>query len=162
TDSQLTSTATTKVTVTPQNQAPVVSAGTNQTITLPNMATLNGTATDDALPSGSSLFLLWSKVSGPGNVTFGNHNALSTTASFSVAGAYKLRLMASDSDQFTNAEVTITANPPTQQNQPPVVDAGPDRTVTLPNTLTINYTVTDDGLPLGGALTISWSMVSGP
>jgi hypothetical protein len=28
--------------------------------------------------------------------------------------------------------------------------------------LTLNYTVTDDGLPLGGTLTVSWGTVSGP
>src|SRR5262249_54437318 len=37
--------------VTVVNQAPVVSAGANQTITLPSSATLSGTATDDGLPS---------------------------------------------------------------------------------------------------------------
>ena len=33
------------------NQAPTVSAGSNQTITLPNAATLNGTVSDDGLPN---------------------------------------------------------------------------------------------------------------
>ena len=35
----------------PVNQAPVVAAGADQTITLPATASLSGTATDDGLPS---------------------------------------------------------------------------------------------------------------
>lgn len=49
---------------TPTNQAPSVNAGADQSITLPNGATLNGTVTDDGLPSGS-LVTLWSQISGP-------------------------------------------------------------------------------------------------
>jgi hypothetical protein len=47
-------------------------------------------------------------------------------------------------------------------NQAPVITIGPTWAVTLPSRLTITYTVTDDGLPLGGALTVTWSTVSGP
>src|SRR5262249_18521381 len=71
----------------------LVSAGSNQTITLPASAILNG---DDALPPGSTLTTTWSKVSGPGTVTFGSVNAPITTASFSLAGTYVLRLTATD------------------------------------------------------------------
>jgi len=47
-------------------------------------------------------------------------------------------------------------------NTPPVVNAGADKTVTLPATLTIAGTVTDDGLPTPPALSITWSKTSGP
>ena len=77
------------------NTAPVVNAGADQAVALPAAAALNGTATDDGLP-GVGLTTTWSKVSGPGTVTFGNASALITTASFSVAGTYVLRLTASD------------------------------------------------------------------
>src|SRR6266550_4208921 len=76
----------------PSNQAPVVDAGADLSVTLPATATLNGTVTDDGLPSGSTLTIAWSKVSGPGTVTFSNANAASTTASFAVPGTYVLRL----------------------------------------------------------------------
>ncbi len=47
-------------------------------------------------------------------------------------------------------------------NQPPVVNAGPNQTITLPtNTVTLSGTATDDGLP-NNTLNISWSQVSGP
>ena len=71
------------------NQAPTVNAGSDQTITLPASASLNGTASDDGKPNPpGALTTTWSKVSGPGTVTFGNANALSTTASFSAAGTH--------------------------------------------------------------------------
>ena len=47
-------------------------------------------------------------------------------------------------------------------NQAPVADAGPNQTITWPNSsVTLDGTVTDDGLP-NNTLTISWSKVSGP
>src|SRR6266511_1633531 len=90
------------------NQAPVADAGPSQTIILPaNSVTLNGKATDDGLPGGA-LAVLWSKVSGPGTVTFTNPNEALTTTSFSVAGTYVLRLNATDSHLTSSSDVTIT------------------------------------------------------
>ncbi|MEA3509890.1 MAG: S8 family serine peptidase, partial [Actinomycetota bacterium] len=105
------------VTVNPiPNAAPVVSAGSNQTITLPGSAALNGTVTDDGLPTGS-LASTWTKVSGPGAVTFNNTHAVDTTAAFSTNGVYVLRLTADDGALTDSADVTITVNP-----QPPPPD----------------------------------------
>ena len=93
------------------NAAPIVSAGSNQTITLPAVATLTGTASDDGLPNPpSALTLLWSRFSGPSAVTFGNVSAASTTASFAGPGTYVLRLTANDSQLVTSSDVTITVN----------------------------------------------------
>jgi hypothetical protein len=48
-------------------------------------------------------------------------------------------------------------------NQAPTVSAGPDRTITLPNTALLSGTASDDGLPNPpAALTYAWSVVSGP
>ncbi len=80
----------------PANRAPQVNAGPDQTLTLPNAASLTGSATDDGLPAGSTLTFNWSVMSGPGAVIFGNSGAAVTTASFSVAGNYVLKLTASD------------------------------------------------------------------
>src|SRR5205823_3826198 len=57
-------------------------------------------------------------------------------------------------------EVTIVVNG-TPGNQPPVVNAGADQSITLPASATLNGSVVDDGLPAGSTLTISWSKVSG-
>jgi hypothetical protein len=43
------------------------------------------------------------------------------------------------------------------------VSPGPNQTITLPtNTVTLNGSVQDDGLPQGSTLAITWSLVSGP
>src|SRR5262249_51736219 len=77
------------------NLPPVVNAGPNQIVTLAAGASLSGTVTDDGLPNGTTLQTTWSKFSGPDAVTFANANALNTTATFSTAGTYVLRLTAS-------------------------------------------------------------------
>ena len=93
------------------NLAPVVNAGSNQTITLPtNVVTLAGSVTDDGLP-GTGVTTQWTKVSGPGTVTFANAAALSTTATFSVQGSYVLQLAANDGLLVGTGTVTITVNP---------------------------------------------------
>jgi len=163
-DGAMTSSADVTVTVNPDssvNQAPVVNAGSNQTIALPASASLTGTATDDGLPSGSTVTVWWTKVSGPGTVTFSNANALSTTATFSTSGAYGLRLTASDSALSNSADVTITVNA-AAVNQPPVVSAGSNQTITLPASASLTGTATDDGLPSGSIVAVSWAKVTGP
>jgi len=92
---------------TPANHAPAVNAGADQTITLPATTTLNGTVTDDGLPAGSTLTTTWTKVSGPGSVTFSDASAPSTTTSFSEPGDYVVRLTASDGDLSASDEVTV-------------------------------------------------------
>lgn len=145
----------------PQNQAPVVSAGQDQAITLPAMATLAGTASDDGLPNPpDAVTVAWSTVSGPGSVTFGDPNAVSTTASFSNSGSYVLRLTASDGALSSSDDITITVSAP---NRAPLVNAGADQTVTLPASATLAGTVSDDGLPNPpGAVTVIWSVIDGP
>jgi hypothetical protein len=150
------------VTTTGTNEAPSVDAGTNQTITLPAAANLDGTVSDDGLPNPpAAVTVTWSKVSGPGTVTFGDASAVDTTATFSVAGTYVLQLQASDSVLSGTDTVTITVNP--QVNTAPVVDAGTDQTIILPAAANLDGTVTDDGLPdPPGAVTVTWSKISGP
>lgn len=96
------------------NADPVVDAGEDQTITLPSSATLDGDAYDADL---DDLTTLWTKVSGPGTVTFGDASAVDTTASFSTDGIYVLQLAADDGNSGTDTDtVTITVN-----EAPPVV-----------------------------------------
>ena len=53
----------------------MVNAGADQTITLPATAALAGTASDDGLPTPpGTVTTTWSKLSGPGTVTFGKAN----------------------------------------------------------------------------------------
>jgi pectate lyase len=98
----------------PTNKAPAVNAGANQTITLPALASLNATVTDDGLPAPGNVTTSWTKVSGPGTVSFGNASAIDTTASFTTAGTYILRLTASDGALSAGDDVTVTVNPASQ------------------------------------------------
>jgi hypothetical protein len=116
---------------------------------------------DDGLPDPpGALTTTWSKLSGPGDVGFDDANAVDTTASFSAAGTYVLRLTADDGALAVSDETTITVAP---QNTAPTVDAGPDDAVELPGLASLDGTVGDDGLPdPPGALTTTWSKLSGP
>jgi uncharacterized repeat protein (TIGR01451 family) len=90
------------------NQPPVVNAGSDQTVTFPTDAVLNGNVSDDGLPAPPAAFTTtWSMFSGPGNVTFGNANSLNTTASFSALGTYVLRLTANDSALSASDDLTV-------------------------------------------------------
>ncbi len=101
----------TTTTASTSNTAPTVNAGLDQTITLPATASLDGTVSDDGLPNPpGTITSTWSKISGPGTVTFGNANAVDTTASFSVAGTYVLRLRGDDSALSAIDTVSITVN----------------------------------------------------
>jgi RHS repeat-associated protein len=141
------------------NEAPTAFAGGDQTVTLPDAAKLSGNACDDGFPRGAALSLTWSKVSGPGDVAFTKPNSPLTDASFTVAGTYVLRLTASDSEHSVSDDVTVIALP---ANAAPIVNAGPNQTITLPNTAALNGTVADDGFPAGATVSTFWSQLSGP
>lgn len=83
----------TKFLVEPLHKAPVVEAGSSAAN--PNSPlNLAGTVSDDGLPS--AFTSLWASINPPGTVVFGNASALTTTASFSANGSYRLRLFADD------------------------------------------------------------------
>ncbi|HET7640126.1 MAG TPA: PKD domain-containing protein, partial [Ktedonobacteraceae bacterium] len=100
------------------NQAPVVNlnstnAGPALAIALSDPANLTGSATDDGFPNPpGTLSYNWTAVSGPGVVTFANANAASTTATFSSAGNYILRLTASDSALSGSADLPVLVGGP--------------------------------------------------
>ncbi len=54
----------------------------------------------------------WSKVSGPGPVTFADPKALTTTATFTRTGSYVLRLTAYDGKTRASSTVNVTVEPP--------------------------------------------------
>ncbi len=106
----------------PVNQPPQVNAGGDQTVTLPASATVSGQVSDDGLPVPPGLVTFaWAKVSGPGAATFANASALNTTAAFSAAGTYVLRLSASDGAQSASDTLTVVVNG--QIPSPPRIDS---------------------------------------
>lgn len=70
---------------------------------------LRATVTDDGRPAPAALTIAWSKVSGPGTVTFGSGSAAETTARFSTDGTYIVRLTADDGAAVTTRDITVYA-----------------------------------------------------
>jgi hypothetical protein len=144
------------VTPPPTNQSPTVNAGTDKTITLPtNSVTLTGTASD---PDGTIASYLWTKVSGTGG-TITTSNAASTTVTGLTAGTYVFNLKVTDNGGATASDnITVTVNT-TTTNQVPTVNAGADKTITLPaNSTTLTGTASD---PDGTIASYLWTKVSG-
>jgi hypothetical protein len=81
---------------------------------------LDGTVTD---PDPGTPSTLWSKVSGPGEVAFGNPAAVDTTATFHTAGTYVLQLAADDGFNQTIDTCTITVTDNTDTDGDGVSDA---------------------------------------
>jgi hypothetical protein len=73
--------------------APVADAGLDQTVHRDAVVNLAGRVQDT---NAAPLTVQWRLYAGPGTVTFGNTNQLSTTATFSVPGQYTLLLKADD------------------------------------------------------------------
>lgn len=68
---------------------------------------LEATIADDALPVGSTVTTAWSLVSGPGSVNFGTPSATNTSAKFTAAGWYILRLTASDGASSATRDISV-------------------------------------------------------
>jgi hypothetical protein len=92
-----------------ENEAPVVNAGSDKSTTLTSAVSLAGRVTDDTLPD-DTLTTKWLQVSGPGVTTFADDDALRTTATFSKAGNYTLRLRASDGELVGRDELNVAVS----------------------------------------------------
>ncbi|NQX00789.1 Ig-like domain repeat protein, partial [bacterium] len=107
----------------PLNTAPIVTIPTAPTtVTLPATASLAGASDDDGYPliAGTPGYQ-WTETSGPGTVTFSAPTALATTASFSAAGTYVLRLTATDGRLSAFAEVSMDVAPGAGSNPETVI-----------------------------------------
>jgi len=96
-----------------ENQAPVVDAGADISIRLPQDASLDGTVSDDGYPDPpGQVTSTWSVQSGPGTVTFADASAVDTIAAFDTPGSYVLVLTADDGERIGTDQVNVTVNPP--------------------------------------------------
>ena len=86
---------------------PIVNAGPDQSITLPSLAFMAGSAIDTNTPT-LTLTNIWTKVSGAGSVTFSDPNSLTAIATFSTAGTYVLRLTSNNGVNSSYDEMTVT------------------------------------------------------
>ena len=140
------------------NQPPTVmitSPATDTTVDPGQSVFFSGDATDS---DGTISTLAWSFPGGtPASAAVLNPGYVK----YSTAGSYVASFKATDNGGVSSPTATraITVN----GNSAPIVDAGPDQTITLPNTAILTGTATDDGNPVPpGSLTTQWALVSGP
>jgi hypothetical protein len=98
----------------PRNLAPVVTAGSDQTLEIGEIASLSGSASDDGLPDPPAAIqsTTWSQLNGPPYANIADASLLSTTATFPSDGSYLLRLSAYDGEKTGTSDLTITVSPP--------------------------------------------------
>ena len=89
------------------NLAPVVDAGRDAPVEVGAPLDLSATVHDDGRP-GPSTTTAWSRVSGPGTVTFSAPTSEQTTAQFSATGTYVVRATASDGELTGSDDLTVT------------------------------------------------------
>jgi len=94
-----------------ENEPPLVSAGADRSIILGSLLNLEGSVSDDGLPELLGVALQWTKVSGPGTVSFAVATSLETNVSFSETGTYVLRLTAFDGELVSFDELTVNVEP---------------------------------------------------
>jgi phosphodiesterase/alkaline phosphatase D-like protein len=84
-----------------------IEAGDDQTVTLGQAASLGATADYNGQ---SALITSWTKVSGPGTVTFDDPGSLNTQAIADAAGSYVLRITVTDGTLESTDTLTLTVN----------------------------------------------------
>ena len=154
-----TATDTVIITATPlANEAPVANAGPDQTVSLGDEVSLDGSGSSD--PEGADLTFAWEITSAPQDSMAALQDANSANLSFSpdLAGDYTLTLVVNDGELDASDTVLITVED--TPNQAPVANAGPDQTVTLGDTVTLDATGSSD--PDGDSLSFTWSFSFDP
>lgn len=139
-----------------ENQIPIVDAGGNKTITLPeNTLEINGFAQDN---DGIIITYEWTKESGPQATMEGTDNT-NLKLSNLVEGIYVLKLtVVDDKGASSSDEISVTVKP--APNKPPVANAGGNKTITLPQN---NLSIFGSGEDSDGTIEIyQWTKVSGP
>lgn len=111
----------------PTSQPPTVDAGPDRSATAGTPIQLAGSFTDDALPASPGVTTLaWTKVSGPGEVTFGHAASWISDAVFSLAGEYRLRLTAGDGESVVSDDTLVTVEPAAAPPRILAIDLAPD------------------------------------
>lgn len=144
------------VTVTTVNSAPVANAGPDQTSSVGATVTLDGSASSDA--DGDPLTYAWSFQSRPAGsgATLSSPSAVNPTFVIDLSGTYVIRLVVNDGTVTSAADTVIVST----TNSAPVANAGPDQTVLVAQTVTLDGSASSD--VDGDPLTFSWLFLARP
>jgi gliding motility-associated-like protein len=147
------------VTVQPENtnQLPVANAGPDKSVKLPtNTLSLAGSATD---ADGTISSYFWEKISGP-SVSMNGINTATLNLFDLVEGSYSFRLTVTDNAGGKDDDIVMVSVINADVNLPPTANAGPDRSLDLPeNEVTLSGTADDDNVD---ELIFLWEKISGP
>ena len=135
---------------------PIANAGPNQTVSIGSTVTVNGSGSSN--PSGvGTLTYAWAFVSKPqgSNAQLTGANNVMATFVVDVAGNYVLSLTVSNGIGSDTSTVTISTS-----NSPPVANAGPNQTVAVGSTVTLNGSGSSD--VDGNPLTYKWTLIAKP
>ena len=143
------------------NKPPIAVAGPDQVITLPADSVLLD-ARQSSDPDGMISNWLWAKISGPASFTIIKPADSTTKVKALIAGIYQFEVKVTDDEGLSAKDtVRITVNDPGQPNRPPVANAGPDQTITLPaNATQLDGSGSSD--PDNNITTYLWTKISGP
>jgi hypothetical protein len=165
--------ATISITVSPVNDAPTLNAlnsltvnqnAGQQTVSLSGIT--SGAANETQTLSVTAVSSNPTLIPNPSiNYTTPNSTgALVFTPAANASGTATVTVTVNDGQSQNNTVIrsfTVTVNSPV--NRPPIVNAGADKSVTLPAPVSLAGSVTDDGLPNPpGTWTASWRVISGP
>ena len=144
-----------------KNKAPIANAGPDQIITLPkNNTLLDGSASIDH--DGYIVSYRWTKISGPVSFSIDKIDSSKTIVNVLQVGVYNFELKVTDNDGLSAKDtVQVIVDPVFTANHPPVANAGPDQTITLPtNTVNLDGSASTD--PDNNIISYQWTKVSGP
>jgi RHS repeat-associated protein len=144
------------VSITTDNSPPLADAGADLTGLVGQRVTLDGSGSSDV--DGNPLTFRWSFVSRPAGSQAVLEDAASATPAFTIDafGQYVVQLIVNDGT-VDGAPDTVVID---TENSPPVAVAGPDQTVAVDATVTLDGAGSTD--VDGQALTYQWSLLAVP
>lgn len=145
------------VVITTTNSAPAANAGPDQSVSVGQLVTLDGTASSD--PDSNPLTYAWSFSARPAGSLAALAGAGSTHPTFTVdvGGTYIVQLTVSDGLLTSPADSVMIST----GNVPPVANAGPDQTgILVGDSVQLDGSASSD--PDHNVLTYSWSLSTKP
>jgi hypothetical protein len=143
------------------NKPPIANAGPDQVILLPtDSVLLDARASRD--PDGILSSYLWTKISGPSSFNISKPADSVTKVKSLMKGTYLFELKVTDNGGlFSKDTMQIAVNDASELNHPPVANAGPDQTITLPNNI-ISLDGSGSTDPDNNITSYAWAKISGP